>query len=473
MIKIQRLAGIKIFGKYGLLPIVMLVVAEAFLIFLSFYAGVIIRFGAGAQINENLGGPIWPRAVVFTTCMLVSLYAMGLFKVRIREASTGIVLRIAVACFVGAAATTLIFYAMPFLYTGRGVLFLALAVAFVLMVAVRLQFMRLVDEKMFKRRVLVFGAGEKALSLARLRRRSDRRGFAIVGYVPDSGDSPTVDSDKLVSVDGTLLDYAVGNNINEIVVAVDERRRSVPVRELLACRIAGIQVTDVIQFFERESGKVRLDLLYPSWLIFSEGFEGNANLQVIKRSLDLLLSIFLIFLTWPIMLIAALAIKASEGVRAPILYRQERVGLCGQKFEVLKFRSMRVDAEGEDGAQWASQNDDRITGVGRWLRKLRIDELPQLINVLAGDMALVGPRPERPEFVVQLEQSIPYYQERHSVKPGITGWAQLSYPYGSSEKDAREKLQYDLYYVKHQGLLFDLQIILQTVEVIIFNRGAR
>jgi sugar transferase (PEP-CTERM system associated) len=254
---------------------------------------------------------------------------------------------------------------------------------------------------------------------------------------------------------------------------MDDRRRDFPVRELLDCRLAGVEVIDLVSFLERETGRVHLDVLNPSWIIFSEGFRRDGVRQATKRAFDIVASFALVLVTWPFMLLTALAILLEDGPRAPVLYRQRRVGLDGRNFDVLKFRSMRTDAEGDGKARWATGSDDRVTRVGSFIRKVRIDELPQIFNVLRGDMSFVGPRPERPQFVAELSDSIPYYEERHCAKPGITGWAQICYPYGSSEKDSLEKLQYDLYYLKNHSLLFDMMILLQTVEVVLLGKGAR
>jgi sugar transferase (PEP-CTERM system associated) len=232
-------------------------------------------------------------------------------------------------------------------------------------------------------------------------------------------------------------------------------------------------VIDIVNFLERETGRVHLDVLNPSWIIFAEGFRRDAMRQATKRAFDVIAAFALLLIVWPVILLTMLAILLEDGPRAPILYRQRRIGLDGHEFDVLKFRSMRVDAERDGRPRWASGQDDRVTRVGRFIRKVRIDELPQIFNVLRGDMSFVGPRPERPPFVAQLAESIPYYYERHCSKPGITGWAQVCYPYGSSERDALEKLQYDLYYVKNHTLLFDLMILLQTVEVVLLGKGGR
>jgi sugar transferase (PEP-CTERM system associated) len=262
--------------------------------------------------------------------------------------------------------------------------------------------------------------------------------------------------------------------IDELVIAVHDRRSNFPVMELLNCRMTGINVLDLITFVERESGKIQLDLLNPSWIIFNEGFRRDGVRQFTSRALDFAASGVLVLLTSPIMLLAMLAIWLEDGRKGGgVFYGQDRVGFGGKSFRLTKFRSMRMDAEVGGAPQWAKKNDSRVTTVGTFLRRTRIDELPQLLNVLKGHMSFVGPRPERPQFVTELEARIPFYGYRHSLKPGITGWAQVCYPYGASEEDARQKLQYDLFYVKNHSLLFDLAILVQTVEVVFMGKGAR
>jgi sugar transferase (PEP-CTERM system associated) len=259
---------------------------------------------------------------------------------------------------------------------------------------------------------------------------------------------------------------------NEVVIAIDDRRKALPLDALLDAKLNGICVTDLASFYEREQQLVKLDTLSPSWLVFSDGFVNNGLRPFIKRSFDIIASLLLLSASWWLMLLTALAIAVESGWQAPIFYRQQRVGYRNQLFSVIKFRSMQLDAE-KNGAQWAATGDSRVTRVGRVIRKYRIDELPQLFNVLTGEMSFVGPRPERPEFVSTFEDSIPYYKERHRVKPGITGWAQLCYPYGANAEDSRQKLQYDLYYVKNYSLFLDLTIMLSTVEVVLWGKGAR
>ncbi len=403
---------------------------------------------------------------------LISSFAVGLYSVRQRSSFGGLLVRIIAAVANASAMSILAFYLVPPIAVGRGLLAITAGIAVVLLAGTRLLFERIVDQDTFRRRILVFGAGRRAASLLELRRRSDTRGFRIVGFIASEGDPASVPADRLLQRPDDLFRFAVDTEVDEIVVAMDDRRRAFPMHEFLECRMAGIDICELPTFLERETGKVRLDVLNPSWIIFGEGFRASPLQRVLERGLDVVASLSLLLLAAPIMLCAALAIRLEDGWRAPILYRQRRVGRYGEIFDVLKFRSMSVDAE-QNGAVWAAKNDPRVTRVGAVMRKTRIDELPQLVNVLRGDMSFVGPRPERPEFVAQLEQTIPYYRERHTVKPGITGWAQLCYPYGSTEKDALEKLQYDLYYVKNRSLLFDLAILVQTVEVVVWGKGAR
>jgi sugar transferase (PEP-CTERM system associated) len=309
--------------------------------------------------------------------------------------------------------------------------------------------------------------------MSRMRRRADRRGFEIVGFLQPGGEDVCVPAERVLGSEAELLELCDRYEVHEIVMAMEDRRRGFPLRELLECRIAGIDVTELLTFLERETGRVRIDVLNPSWMIFGEGFRRDPLRLLSARSLDLLASLLTVVVSLPVMVVTALAIKLEDGWRAPVFYRQARVGLAGHSFDVLKFRSMRTDAERDGLAQWAHKADPRVTRVGAVIRKLHIDELPQILNVLRGHMSFVGPRPERPQFVNELAENVPYYVLRHCVKPGITGWAQLCYPYGSSEQDALEKLQYDLYYIKNNSLLFDLAILVQTAEVVFMGKGAR
>ncbi len=464
---------IRIFRHFVNLPIMLLAAAEAAVLFALPYLAALVRFGADLNSAERSVGWLAPRSLVFAAIAMLCMVALGLYSARQRAKATGLLVRIGASMALAAAAMALVSYLVPQIAVGRGVLAIAAVGAVVMVTLSRFVFGRLVNDEVFKRRVLVYGAGKLALSVSMLRRRSDQRGFVVVGYVPSGSGRQSVPEERIAVLDSTLLEFAREHEVDEIVVAMDDRRRAFPVHELLECRLAGVEVIDLVSFLERETGKVRLDVLNPSWMIFSEGFRRDVLRRFSERAFDLVAASALIALTWWIMLLTALAILIEDGPRAEIFYRQVRVGLDGRNFKVLKFRSMLADAEPDGRARWALASDSRVTRVGAIIRKVRIDELPQILNVLRGDMSFVGPRPERPEFVAELSERIPYYRERHCVKPGITGWAQLCYPYGSSERDAAEKLQYDLYYVKNHSLLFDLMILLQTVEVVLLGKGAR
>jgi sugar transferase (PEP-CTERM system associated) len=458
---------------YLKVPIVLLALIEGSLFVFAPYLAAALRFGSSATERATPTGNLLPTALLFASFAVMALFAMGLYTIRQRSGAAGTVLRVVAGLLVAAALSALAYFIVPNLTIGRGMLALTTAIGIASALVARLLFDRIVDQDLFKRRVLVYGAGRRSASLLDLRRRSDQRGFRIMGFIATEGDEVTAPSDRLLERPDDLYTWVTSNPIDEIVVAMDDRRRGFPMHEFLECRLAGIEIIELPTFLERETGKVRLDVLNPSWIIFGEGFRASVLQRAVERTVDVVVSLGLLILTAPAILLTALAIKFEDGLEAPILYRQRRVGQHGVVFDVLKFRSMRVDAERPGQAIWATRDDPRITRVGAFMRKSRIDELPQLVNVLRGDMSFVGPRPERPEFVQRLEHTIPYYRERHSVKPGITGWAQLCYPYGSSDKDALEKLQYDLYYVKNRSLLFDLAILVQTVEVVLWGKGAR
>ncbi len=417
---------------------------------------------------------LWPRAALFAIVIVGGMAALGLYQVHMRETWFGLMARQAVGFVLGGVVLIILYYVFPLAYIGRSVFGIALGAGFVTIIGLRLAFMRLIDVESLKRRILVLGAGRRAALIPqRMRRRSDRRGFRIVGFVRMGSENVVVPEDKLFVLDQPLLVWAKRLQINEIVVGPDDRRAGLPMEDLLDCKQAGISVTSLPSFFERELGMVKLSLIEPSWLVFSDGFNASPLRLMTKRIFDLSAALCILALAWPFMLLVALAIRLESGAGQPILYRQERIGEHGKVFALTKFRSMRTDAERDGVARWATRNDDRVTRVGRIIRKVRLDELPQLANVLRGDMSLVGPRPERPQFVAELAHKIRYYNLRHCVKPGLAGWAQLRYSYGASEEDAVEKLKYDLFYVKNHNLLFDLLVLIQTVEVVLFGRGAR
>ena len=327
------------------------------------------------------------------------------------------------------------------------------------------------------RRTLIVGTGADAIAVEEIIERHGGRGATVVGFYPAGSEEERNGADRgghaqTFPTDARLQDIVDRFAVSEVIVAVREQRGGgVPVDELLECRVAGIPVRDLSAFYEGVRGEVPIESLKASWLIYGEGFVQDPLRRLVKRVTDVLAASVLLFLALPVLLLAALAIVVESGF--PILFTQERVGHGGRVFKVLKLRTMRTDAEGDGVARWAVANDSRVTGVGRVLRKLRIDELPQLINVLSGEMSLVGPRPERPVFVAQLREQVRFYDLRHSVKPGLTGWAQIRYSYGASVDEARRKLQFDLYYVKNNSLVLDVLILAETVRVVLFGEGAQ
>ena len=465
--------NVRIFKHQVPRPLVILIIVEGLVFFGAPYLAVWWLDVPLAWGNGERQAMPW-QSLLFAVATLVGMVAVGLYNPRQRFDFAGQLARIMAGIGGAILLLAILFFLLPDLAFGRGALLLSAILAAAGATLVRLVFSRVVDQDRFKRRVLIYGAGRHAASIAALRRRSDQRGFVVVGYVPSGGDAGLmVPSDRILSPQGSLCDLCSEQLADEIIVAMDDRRERFPIRELLQCRLDGIEITDIVSFLERETGKVKLDVLNPSWFIFSEGFRRGWLHGSLERVFDIVASLILLAVAWPFMLLTILAIKMEDGANATVLYRQLRVGQFGKPFRLLKFRSMVEDAEQDGRARWAEPNDARMTRTGAFIRKLRIDELPQVFNVLKGDMSFVGPRPERPEFVVDLEQKVPFYRERHNLKPGITGWAQLCYPYGSSDSDALEKLQYDLYYVKNHTLLFYLVILVQTVEVVVWGKGAR
>ena len=424
---------------------------------------------AGYELFFRTASARMAMVAIFITMAMASF---GLYQVHVRHNRIDFMLRLVLSFAFGAIGLLVLYYLVPQAYVGRSIFAMSLAFSFLAIITVRSVSQRVLGGDAFKRRVLVYGAGKNAnLINTCLRRSCDRQSFVVVGYVPVDDQQVRVPDALQVRTDMGLSKLAQWMRIDEVVVAPDERRGGLPMDEMLSCAQRGVAICDLSTFFEREAGMVKLHVADPSWLAFSGGFNHSMTRRLNKRFFDLLATSALLLVAWPFMLLVALCIWMESG--GPILYRQTRVGENGRHFELVKFRSMRTDAEGDGVARWADQHDDRSTRVGRLIRMTRLDELPQLFNVLRGDMSFVGPRPERPHFVDLLRQEVRYYNIRHCVKPGLTGWAQLRYPYGASVRDAEEKLTFDLFYVKNQGLVFDLMILLQTVEVVLFRRGAR
>ncbi|HEY8229679.1 MAG TPA: TIGR03013 family XrtA/PEP-CTERM system glycosyltransferase [Rhodanobacteraceae bacterium] len=464
----------RLFQQRSLRWQLLLMLVEFALVVGCVYAAVALRFWGDTATQAEFGRSVHWNAMLVAGVLVLAMAALGLYQVHLRATWLGRLSRQGVAFVLGWIALTVLYYVLPAVYLGRGVLGIALVLGYVAVLGWRAAFLGFVDADLFKRRVVMLGAGKRAAEVSnKMRRRTDQRGFRILGYVPVGDDRVAVPASALLHPGEDLCRWVRRMGVDEIVVGPDDRRGTLPVDALLGCKQRGVAVTELAAFFEREAGNIMMDLTNPSWLVFSDGFNISPLRRKVKRVFDVATASLVSLVTWPFMLLTALAIRLDSGRGRPVLYRQERVGENGRTFALVKFRSMRTDAERDGVARWATKDDNRVTRVGRFIRKVRLDELPQLWNVLRGDMSIIGPRPERPQFVDDFNARIRYYSLRHCVKPGLTGWAQLRYPYGSSFEDAQEKLKFDLFYVKNHNFVFDLAILVQTVEVVLFGRGAR
>lgn len=454
-------------------PFVFCAAVEFLLLVGSYLGAATLRFGA------DDGGPfahpwILAKTLIAALVLQACLYYGELYENRGMRRRVELFLRLSQVFVAGALVLIVLSYALPELLFGRGLLALYLGLAFPAVMAWRLLFVWAYGREALCDRVLVLGTGQNARQIAIEMLNRAPLGYRVLGFLTDSPDEvghSLVNPSVLGTLD-ELPETVRRSQATLIVVAQQDRRQGMPVDELLRCRIEGVKVLEEADLFEKMTGKILLKDLRPSWLIFSAGFNKPRLLRNSKRVAEAGLAALAILVASPVLALVALLVRLDS--RGAILYRQTRVGERGRLFDLLKFRTMRADAEKGSGPVWASKlGDPRITRVGRVLRKLRLDELPQLLNVLRGEMGFVGPRPERPHFVEQLRKVIPYYDERHSVPPGITGWAQVRFPYGSTIEDAEEKLQYDLYYIKHMSLPLDLAIIFETAKVALLGRGAR
>ncbi|KRB79834.1 sugar transferase [Sphingomonas sp. Root710] len=461
---------IRLFKHYIAYPVLVLCVADFAVLLLAAEAGWVFRL---RQIGIDPGS-LWdriPQLLTFALAIQAAMIGVGVYSAESMQAFRFAAARLLVAISLGVILISLLYFIAPGITLWRSNSLYSMAMSVVLLMVVRVLLGGFVSGDMFKRRILLLGAGRRAKRVVDLERRIGA-GFLIAGCV-DMKDAPAQVETAICRTDvGSLADLVDATEANEVVLALDERRNTVPVDALLRLKTTGVHVTDISDFLERETGRIDLDTVRPSWLIFSDGFSSGRQLSMIlKRGFDLIVSALLLLIASPIILVAALIVKLDSA--GPAFYRQVRVGRYGETFEILKLRSMRQDAEAGGAAIWAQKGDPRVTRIGRIIRLIRVDELPQMWTVLKGDMSFVGPRPERPEFVAELEKQIPFYAERHMVKPGITGWAQINYPYGASLDDARHKLEYDLYYTKNYSPFLDLLIILQTLRVLIWAEGAR
>ncbi|WP_040556968.1 TIGR03013 family XrtA/PEP-CTERM system glycosyltransferase [Reinekea blandensis] len=463
---------IRIRKHYLHVPYVLLGAFEFFLLFCSFY--IVGNVQQWLNVVPEAHIALNPEiALVYAFLFSCGSLAMGVYLALMREGFLAMFFRTLVAyCFLGALAVTILSFVWPALDLGGSNLFWVVMVSTGMTLSVRKVFSQLVDSDQLARRIVILGTGEHARQLQSDYERN-KRGLSIrvLGYVGDADQA--IDPRYCMTTPDDWLAFCRTNRVSEIVVAQRERRQSdgghFPMQELIRCKLGGVEVTNALSFYEREMNQVKLDILQPSWIVFSDGFRVSRSRDFAKRLFDLAVSVLLGIILLPFVLLAALAVFFETG--RPILYSQVRTGFNGKPFKIYKIRSMRQDAEKGGKAVWAKANDSRVTRVGAFIRNTRLDEIPQLWNVIRGDMSFVGPRPERPEFVEQLERDIPFYTHRHAVKPGLMGWAQLNYPYGASVEDAKGKLEYDLYYTKNHSFVMDLLIMIQTVEVVLLGKG--
>ena len=462
---------IRFFRHYIPAHLILIMGLDLAVMVASIYLGISVRFIESSGDLPSSLGPILPKAGSFALVMMLIMTVFGMYSGEWMAGARAVAVRMIASFAMGFVVMSLLFYLFPDMLLGRGAFLFSLLFALIGVTLTRIAFVKWSNLDTFKKRVLVLGSGSRAAKVDQLiKSMSSARSLLVVGYLPLQGNHHYVEHARVLHDTVSLGEIVTKYNIHEIVIAVRDRRDGgLPVSELLECKLRGINVIELSSFFERENGQLQLESLNASWIILSEGFKQGLARDTIKRIFDLVVSLVIMLISLPAMALTALAIYLESG--GPVLYRQERVGQHGKPFTILKFRSMRPDAEQDGKPRWANKDDDRTTRTGRFIRRVRLDELPQLFNVFMGHMSFVGPRPERPYFVDELTRQIPYYNSRHTVKPGITGWAQVCYAYGASVEDAVEKLQYDLYYVKNHTLFLDMMVLLQTVQVVLWGKG--
>lgn len=451
---------------------VWLILADAAFI----YGGVILALyarlgfeGSEYELNERNG---WTKIVLATAVCLLILYFYDLYDFTVMSNRRELMLRLVQALGIGWVLLALLFYFVPPLFIGRGVSVLSVFIVLILLLTWRILIHYLTGHPEIGERILIVGTGRAAQETAEAVWKRRDAGYRISGFVTENGTNPNspVSEAEILGTTGDLDEIVKTEKIDRIVIAVRERRGAFPTETLLKMSLAGnVNIEECTSFFERVTGQVHIDMVRPSWLIFA-GRKRETRLSVFLREVvHRSMALAGLIVSLPVVLITAMLIKLDS--KGDIIYRQERVGKNGKPFNVLKFRSMKTDAEADGKPIWATTDDDRTTRVGRVIRKIRVDEIPQFWNIIKGEMSFVGPRPERPHFVSQLAEEIPFYEHRHLTAPGLTGWAQIKYPYGASVEDARNKLQYDLYYIKNQSLALDLVIVFETIKTVLFGRG--
>lgn len=450
---------------------ILLLFVEAMLLFGGLVIAVYVRMGAVDAEDALISRNGFYKAALATLFCLTSFYLFDLYDFVVMRDRRELVLRMLQALGLAWIALALMFYALPQVMIGRGVTLISLPLALLLMVGWRLSIHWFLGHPELGERILIVGSGEFAVEIAKETLQRKDAGYRVVGFVDNDPAlvGKSLINPKVIGLTSELASLVRRENIDRLVVAINDRRGQFPTQELLKLSLSGdVTIEESASFYERLTGRVLLDMIRPSWLIFSSrGRRARIN-EIARSAMHRIIALVGAILSLPIAIFTAIVIKLES--RGPVLYKQERVGKNGRPFRLMKFRSMRTDAE-KDGPVWAKTDDERMTRVGRIIRKIRVDEIPQFWNILRGDMNFVGPRPERPHFVAQLAQEIPYYEQRHLIAPGLTGWAQINYPYGASIEDAKQKLQYDLYYMKNQNVALDATIMFETIKTILFGKG--
>jgi sugar transferase (PEP-CTERM system associated) len=463
-----------IFDQYVSAKAVLLMLLEDIVIAASLVLGARLRFWNNTAEFENYVRfpDFFVQVLIVVVVFQASLFYCDLYNLHLIRRRHELMITLGQALGVGAVVIGLVYYVFPALLIGRGVFFIGMTLVVISIVASRLALDHAWQFAAPAGTGLILGTKELALKVAREFSKRHDLNVRVIGFIGESADCPS-----------ELLGYPVFNpempleslvqqhQVGRIIVALQDQRGCLPVRELVKLRVRGVRIEDAHSTIAALTGRVWLDTVKPSWFVFGDGFRRARPVLAFKRAFDLTFALLGLLFSLPIMLLVAIAIRLDS--KGPIIYKQSRVGLGGRTFDVLKFRSMRTDAESAAGAQWAKKNDPRVTSVGKYLRKFRLDELPQFLNVIRGDMSFVGPRPERPVFVDLLRKEISYYDERHSVRPGLTGWAQVQYPYGASVEDALRKLEYDLFYLKNMSIMFDAAILFRTVRTVVTGSGAQ
>jgi len=449
----------------------LLLLTEAAVVFGAIVGAVYLRLGFEDAQNELLLRQGFLKAGFATAFCLAAFYLFDLYDFVVMHDRRELVLRLIQALGLAWIALAFAFYAFPKLMLGRGIFLIALPLALALMVSWRVSIHWLLGHPDFGEKILIVGSGSLAIEVAREMLDRPDAGYRIAGFVGTDAQllGKSLINPRVIGLTSELDEVVRRENIDRIVVAMGERRGQLPTDELLHLSLTGkVNIEEGASFYERVTGRVSLNMIRPSWLIFSSRGRQTRISGIARNVVHRIVAMIGGLLSLPFAVVTAILIKLDSS--GPVLYRQERVGKNGQPFTLMKFRSMRTDAE-KAGPVWACKDDDRTTRVGKIIRKLRIDEIPQFWNIFRGEMDFVGPRPERQHFVSQLAQEIPYYEQRHLIAPGLTGWAQIKYPYGASIEDARQKLQYDLYYIKNQSLVLDAIILFETIKIILFGRG--